>query len=276
MTLYFRSKSTPCPATCRASSRRAAGSSSSTPTRTPIRPRRRWPRRSTRRCQRGLQKYPDPMAGAFRRRAAEVLGVPPDWILAGNGSDDILTIVTRALVGEGQLLRLPYPSYILYKTLAELQGARSEEVRFQPDWSLPRRVRRRRPTICGWCSWPIRTAPRARSFRRSACWNWPSGCPARCWSTRRTPISPRRTAWSWWRRTRRSWSRGSLSKSYALAGLRFGYLVAQPQLIEQFVKVKDSYNCDALSIAAAAAAMGDQAWLAANRREDPAARGAGC
>src|SRR5208282_6697995 len=63
---------------------------------------------------RGLRKYPDPMAGAFRRRAGEVLGVPPDWILAGSGSDDILTIVTRALVGEGQLLRLPYPSYILY------------------------------------------------------------------------------------------------------------------------------------------------------------------
>ena len=87
--------------------------------------------------QRGLQNYPDPMAGAFRRRASEVLGVPPEWILAGNGSDDILTIVTRALVGEGQLLRLPYPSYILYRTLAELQGARSEEIHFQPDWSLP-------------------------------------------------------------------------------------------------------------------------------------------
>ena len=87
--------------------------------------------------QRGLQKYPDPLAGAFRRRAGELLGVPPEWILAGNGSDDILTIVTRALVGEGQLLRLPYPSYILYRTLAELQGARSEEIRFQPDWSLP-------------------------------------------------------------------------------------------------------------------------------------------
>ena len=58
----------------------------------------------------------------------------------------------------------------------------------------------------------------------------------------------------------------TLSKSYALAGLRFGYLVAQPPLIEQLVKVKDSYNCDALSIAAATAAIGDQAWLAAEPR----------
>ncbi len=57
----------------------------------------------------------------------------------------------------------------------------------------------------------------------------------------------------------------SLSKSYALAGLRFGFLVAQPHLIEQFVKVKDSYNCDALSISGATAAIDDQKWLAQNR-----------
>jgi histidinol-phosphate aminotransferase len=53
----------------------------------------------------------------------------------------------------------------------------------------------------------------------------------------------------------------TLSKSYALAGLRFGYLVAQPHLIEQLIKVKDSYNCDALAIAGATAAIDDQAWL---------------
>src|SRR5208282_4032081 len=64
----------------------------------------------------------------------------------------------------------------------------------------------------------------------------------------------------------------SLSKSYALAGLRFGYLVAQPHLIEQFIKVKDSYNCDALSIAGAAAAIGDREWLAANRAKILATR----
>jgi histidinol-phosphate aminotransferase len=57
----------------------------------------------------------------------------------------------------------------------------------------------------------------------------------------------------------------SLSKSYALAGLRFGFAVAQPAMIEQMLKVKDSYNCDTLSIAAATAAIDDQAWLAENR-----------
>src|SRR5581483_4532287 len=64
----------------------------------------------------------------------------------------------------------------------------------------------------------------------------------------------------------------SLSKSYALAGLRFGFLVAQPHIIEGLVKIKDSYNCDALSIAAATAAIDDQAWLAETRAKVLAAR----
>ncbi len=64
----------------------------------------------------------------------------------------------------------------------------------------------------------------------------------------------------------------TLSKSYALAGLRFGYLVAQPQVIRELRKVKDSYNCDALSIAGATAAIDDQAWLAETRGEILATR----
>ena len=53
----------------------------------------------------------------------------------------------------------------------------------------------------------------------------------------------------------------SLSKSYALAGIRFGFAVAQPACIREFLKVKDSYNCDVLSLAAATAALEDQGYL---------------
>ena len=85
-----------------------------------------------------LNRYPDPVATAFRRAAAQALGLPgPDWILAGNGSDEILTILVRAFVGEGQRLRLPYPSYILYRTLADIQGATWEQTPFEDGWKLP-------------------------------------------------------------------------------------------------------------------------------------------
>jgi len=43
--------------------------------------------------------------------------------MARNGSDDLLTIITRSFVGPGDTIAYPTPSYILYRTLAELQNA---------------------------------------------------------------------------------------------------------------------------------------------------------
>jgi histidinol-phosphate aminotransferase len=221
---------------------------------------------------RGLQKYPHPLAETFRCRAAEILGVEPDWILCGNGSDDILTIATRTFVGAGQCLRLPYPSYVLYKTLAQLQGAEAEEVRFEHDWSLADRFAAARDGLrlvflanpnspSGTMVPPGRVLELAEKlpcpllvdeayvdFAEENCLRLVARCEK---------ILVSRT----------------LSKSYALAGLRFGYLVAQPQLIREMVKVKDSYNCDALSIAVAAAALGDRSWLASTRARILATRG---
>src|SRR5438132_9167969 len=84
-----------------------------------------------------LRKYPQPLGDTFRQTAARVLGVDPDDILIGNGSDDILTILTRAFVPEGGLVVSPTPSYLLYKTLADIQGARFQTVPFTADWNLP-------------------------------------------------------------------------------------------------------------------------------------------
>src|SRR5947209_3244233 len=77
-----------------------------------------------------LRKYPDPLGTAFRQAAGRLHDVDPDGILIGNGSDDILTIITRAFVPEGGLIVSPTPSYILYKSLADIQGAKFQTVPF--------------------------------------------------------------------------------------------------------------------------------------------------
>ncbi|MBM4022288.1 MAG: histidinol-phosphate transaminase [Planctomycetes bacterium] len=213
---------------------------------------------------RTLAKYPDPLATVFRMRAAELLGVDPDWILCGNGSDDLLTILVRTFVGEGEWLRIASPSYVLYRTLAGLQGARCEEVPYRPDWSLPEAFAAARDRL--------RLAFLANP-------NSPSG----------TLVPPEQVAalaaqlpcplvvdeaygdfadtncLGLVARSERVIVTRSLSKSYSLAGLRFGFAVARPEIIAELVKVKDSYNCDTLSIAAATAAIDDQAWLAETR-----------
>jgi histidinol-phosphate aminotransferase len=220
----------------------------------------------------GLRRYPDPMANSFRRRAGELIGVPYDWILCGNGSDDILTIVTRAFVGQGELLRLPYPSYILYKSLAEIQDAGSEEIHFNSDWSLPEAFSTGRDGL--------RLAFLANP-------NSPSGTvipPAKVLEIAERLPCPLLVDEAYVdfaetncidlvKQCDKILVSRTLSKSYALAGLRFGYVVAQPHMIEQLIKVKDSYNCDALSIAAATAAIGDQQWLAETRAKIIATRG---
>jgi histidinol-phosphate aminotransferase len=218
-----------------------------------------------------LERYPDPLGTVFRKQAASVLGVEPDWILCGNGSDDILTIVTRALVGEGDRLRLPYPSYILYRTLAQLQGAVSEEVAFQSDFTLDARFAANHErlklvflpnpnspsgtlvppseiaALADRLDCPILVDEAYVDFAETNCIELVKQNPR---------IMVSRT----------------LSKSYALAGLRFGFLIAQPAMIRMFRKVKDSYNCDALSLAGATAAIADQAWLADNRAKIIATR----
>jgi histidinol-phosphate aminotransferase len=56
----------------------------------------------------------------------------------------------------------------------------------------------------------------------------------------------------------------SLSKGYSLAGLRFGYAIGRPEMISGLLKVKDSYNVDAIAIAAATAAIKDRDYFKQN------------
>jgi len=221
--------------------------------------------------RRGLQKYPDPMAGAFRRRAAELWGVEPDWILCGNGSDDILTIVTRAFVGQGQRLRLPYPSYVLYKTLAEIQGAESEEVLFRRDWTLPDAFAAAADDL-RLAFLPNPNSPSGTVLPPERVLELAERLPCPLLVDEAYADFAETHCVDLVRRSEKVLVLRSLSKSYALAGLRFGYVVAQPHTIAGLAKVKDSYNCDALSIAAATAAIGDQAWLRENRSKILATR----
>jgi histidinol-phosphate aminotransferase len=203
-----------------------------------------------------LRKYPDPSGATFRQTAGRILGIDPDSILIGNGSDDLLTIATRAFVPEAGLVASPTPSYVLYKSLAEIQGARFQTVPYLDDWQLPD-------------PWPIRQA----SLTFIANPNSPSGTMVALPALRRLvdalagPLILDEAYVDFadahgleLAKTGKVIVTRSLSKSYSLAGIRFGYAVGDPALIRELIKVKDSYNCDVLSLAAAAAALEDQEY----------------
>lgn len=203
-----------------------------------------------------LRRYPQPAADEFRKAAGKVLGVSPDMIIAGNGSDDILTIATRTFVPPGGTLAYPWPTYSLYGVLAEIEDARVTKVPWGENWSLPidALVATKANAIylvnpnapSGSVVPPEQVSELATKFPGLLLVDeaYADFADTNCLelvAKHENVIVSR-----------------SLSKSYSLAGLRFGFAVAQQRVIDEMLKVKDSYNCDAISICAATAAMLDQ------------------
>lgn len=211
----------------------------------------------------GLNKYPDPLGTKFRQTAAPLFGVEPDWILPANGSDENLTLILRSFIDPGDVVAYPYPSYILYETLADIQGGRHERLLLRPDWSWDRAacmpiIERAKlvfvpnpnsPSGTRWSDDDLLALvpPRGVLVLDEAYGDF-ADAPHRAEILKR-PGSERIII------TR------SFSKSYGLAGLRMGFAIARPELIFGMRKVKDSYNCDALSLAGASAALADQRWM---------------
>ena len=217
-----------------------------------------------------LRKYPQPFGDTFREAAGKALGVSPDSILIGNGSDDILTVLTRAFVPEGGVVASPTPSYSLYKSLAEIQGATFRTAPFNTDWTLP-------------TPWPLDDAH--LTFLANP--NSPSGTAVRPDAVAKFAaglngplvLDEAYADFSEWNglelvgRVPGLIVTRTFSKYYALAGVRFGFAVAPPEVVRELVKVKDSYNCDVLSLAAATAAIEDQEYYAGVRAKIVATRG---
>jgi histidinol-phosphate aminotransferase len=212
-----------------------------------------------------LRKYPDPLGHEFRETAGRVLGVDPACILIGNGSDDVLTIITRAFVPEGGLIVAPTPSYLLYQTLAEIQGARHLAIPFDAEWRVNvSHV----PSEANLTFIPNPNSPSGTLMSAGVLAAWPgplvideayvdfadSNCLHLVKQSKQIIVTR------------------SLSKSYSLAGIRFGFAVAAPEGTAELYKVKDSYNCDTLSLVAATAAIADQAHMLANRAQIIATR----
>lgn len=216
-----------------------------------------------------LNIYPDPLATEFRKVAADLFQVDPDWILPGNGSDEVLTILMRTFADAGDLVSAPYPSYTLYETLAEIQGARFQKIQLNPDWSWPTIQAQE---ISDKSKILFVPNPNAPSGNRWSDEEISSLVPSQgvlvldeaygdfCDQPHKGELLKSKAG-------ERIIVTRTLSKSYSLAGIRFGFAVAHPDLIQGMQKVKDSYNCNTLSLAAALAALKDQEWMQANTKK---------
>ncbi len=205
-----------------------------------------------------LRRYPNPTADIFRAAAAKLHSVTSNMIIAGNGSDDILTIATRTFVPAGGLIACPAPTYSLYPVLSQLQDARCIHVPWGEGYSLPVEALSATNANAIYLANPNAPTgtmiPAARVAELAGVFKGlllvdeayadfaDSNCISLVEEYPNVVISR------------------SLSKAYSLAGLRFGYAIASAAVIDEMNKVKDSYNCDAISVLAATAAIEDQAY----------------
>ena len=208
-----------------------------------------------------LRRYPDPIGNAFRQAAAEVNGVPADCIMCCNGGDELLTIAFRAFCDENRPVAYPIPTYSLYPVLANLQNCRAIEVPFDSEFNLPAKLANTEAALTIVCNPNAPNGSFVSVGELASLADELSGvllideayadfaeenCTALVKDFDNVIILR------------------SMSKGYCLAGMRFGYAIAQPDLIAGLVKVKDSYNVDAVAIAVATAAIKDQQYFKEN------------
>ncbi|HWP64991.1 MAG TPA: histidinol-phosphate transaminase [Candidatus Limnocylindria bacterium] len=216
-----------------------------------------------------LRLYPDPEATALRQRAALTYGVPADAILVGNGSDELLSLLVRAVVDPGQAVAYPVPTYSLYRTLVALQDARAVEVPYPADWSLPPGLAEAAAPLTFVCNpnapsgtvVPIdEIAALARRVRGVLVVDEAYVDFATDNALRLLPEHPNLVVLR------------TLSKSFSLAGLRVGLAFGHPELLDGLRTVKDSYNVSRLTQLGAEAALADLPAMQANVRRIVATR----
>jgi histidinol-phosphate aminotransferase len=206
-----------------------------------------------------LRRYPDPFARDFCQAVSEALAIPSDWVIVGNGSDDVLNILVRACAeGGDRPVVYPTPTYVLYKTLSAMQPAEVVEIPYPETFQLPVAE--------------LIAAKGAITFIASP--NSPSGHSVPLEQLRELAQNvsgivvideayvdfAECSALPLVREFENVIVLRTLSKGYSLAGLRMGFGIANPNLLAGLFKVKDSYNIDALAIALGTAAMRDQAY----------------
>jgi histidinol-phosphate aminotransferase len=208
-----------------------------------------------------LRRYPDPTASALRSAISAAESVPPDHIFVGNGSDEVLAHLWFAML-KGRRVQTLDTTYGFYPVWSGLYDADLTEVPVLDDFSVDLDALKNSDAAVVLAN---PNAPTGRALKRDdiaslvdsnsdrlvvvdeAYFGFGAESSVPLVSDHDNLIVTR-----------------SLSKSHALAGMRVGYAIAQPDLIEGLIRVKDSFNSyplDAVAQAAAAAAIQDTQWL---------------
>mgnify|MGYP006427573981 CR=1 FL=1 len=84
----------------------------------------------------GYNRYPDALSSRLRELYSDYVGIPAEQIVAGNGSDELITYLISAVIGPGDKVLVPSPTFSMYNILAEYMHAEIKEVPLTDRWDL--------------------------------------------------------------------------------------------------------------------------------------------
>lgn len=207
-----------------------------------------------------LRRYPNPVCQEIRDEVARQNGLKSDWVLCGNGSDDLLTIAVRSFVDPGSALAYPSPTYSLYAVLAQIQDTNVVEIELDDNLQLPTdTLAQAHAATLLFVARP--NAPTGTTYSLEAMAKLCEGFNGIVWFDEAYADFADDDCLSLVRNYSNAVVSRTLSKSASLAGIRLGYCIANPTVTEQMMKVKDSYNVNAITQALALAAIRDQSYM---------------
>jgi histidinol-phosphate aminotransferase len=215
-----------------------------------------------------LRLYPDPEGVALKRAIADLHGLDPKQVFLGNGSDEVLAHVFLALLKQTDAVLFPDITYSFYPVYCKLFGIEYKNIPLGPDFEI-QVADYESPN--GGIIFPNPNAPTGRSIPRSE-------IEALLSKNKNSVVVIDEAYVDYGTESCIPLLRGAncpenllvvhtLSKSRALAGLRVGFAVGHPALIEGLERVKNSFNSyplGRLAQAGAIAAIEDQAHLEAS------------
>jgi histidinol-phosphate aminotransferase len=216
--------------------------------------------------------YPDGGSSALRQALGAWIGVDPSWLIAGNGADELISLLGRAAFDPGDEVLLPHPAFEPYSIEALLAGATPVASPLRGyDTDLDDMRRRVTPStkavfVCTPHNPASTLVPRGplRAFIESLGADAPLVILDEAYRDFcDDPETPDGVVLA--REFPHVISLRTFSKIAGLAGLRVGYAIARPEAIDRLNRVRAPYNVNRLAQVAAVAALEDRAHLERTR-----------
>ena len=213
-----------------------------------------------------LDRYPDRESIALRRALSERLGVSTDRIVTGNGTAELLWLLAFALLAPGDTVLIIGPTFGEYSRVSALMGAQVEYHLAKPNdfavnpAEVSEHLRELQPKLVFLCN---PNNPTGTSLRPETVGDWAAGCPEIIFVVDESYLNFADSLHSTLGlKAANILSVRSMTKDYALAGLRLGYAAAHnPTLIEAIAAVRPAWNVSGLAQAAGLAALRDEAYM---------------